>query len=420
MRRPLRPTLPANRRLFALVAADGVSRFGDWIYLVALPVLVWDRTHSELLVGLMTMGRLVPFLTLSMPAGVLADRVSRTAIVAVTESISCLAMLAAAVLSATPDGTAGVIVAAFVASTVGTISLPAFMSLMPEVARSDDELARANAARSTIDGLAGILGPALAAALIVVGGLPLTFLLNGLTFAAVVVTILALRVARPAPDAPTTLGAEPAPAPDDVRWPALVRSLAPQLCLDGAVSLSSAALAVLTVLLAAQVVGSGPAFAGPLGAAAGVGAIAGALLAGRSTGSRASTGSTLSVAVLVATLALLAVPGSPVVALLAMAGLTGALMLLDTLNVTAVQVTAGPAATGRAVGLLHTLAAVWMLVGTGIATAVSATAGAAAAVLAVAIATAALGITGLLLARLQSTGAVARRGVLVSSLEGSS
>jgi hypothetical protein len=179
-------------------------------------------------------------------------------------------------------------------------------------------------------------------------------------------------------------------------------------------------MGVLTVLLAAQVIGAGSAFAGPLNAASGVGALVGALAAARCTGRRARAGAVGAVGLLVSTLACLTVPDAPAVALMAMAGTTAALVLLDTLNVTAVQVAAGEAATGRAVGLLHTLAAAWMLVGTGLATVVAATAGPAIAVLAVAAAAGAIGVAGLLLAQMNATRPVARLGGLTASMEGSS
>ena len=381
-----RPTLPTNRPLAALVAADGVSRFGDGIYLVALPVLVWDRTHSELLVGLTVAGRLLPFLVLSMPAGAVADRFSRTGILVVAETTRAVAMVLAAVLCAMTTDVAGVIVAAAVAAAAGTFAMPAFMSLVPQAARSDAELGRANAAMATIDGLAGIVGPALAGILLVVGGLPAAFLLNGVTFAVLVVTVLALGPSlrartTVAGDAPATVDGATADAPTQptpsISWSTLARDLAPQLCLDGAVSLVSAALGVLTVLVAVDIASAGSAFTGPLNAASGGGALVGALVAARFVGRRAGRGATLAVAVLLAAMVLLAVPGQPAAALVAMGGAVAALILLDTLNITAVQVAAGDAATGRAIGLLHTLAAAWMLVGTLIATVAAATAGAA-------------------------------------------
>jgi Major Facilitator Superfamily. len=79
-------------------------------------------------------------------------------------------------------------------AAAGTFSMPALGALAPELATNDEQLGHANAVRATLDSLAGVIGPAFAGILIVVGGLPIAFVLNGLSFA---VVVLAMVVSRP-------------------------------------------------------------------------------------------------------------------------------------------------------------------------------------------------------------------------------
>jgi MFS family permease len=60
-----------------LLSALAVSQIGDWLYNLALVVLVYDRTHSALWAGVTTAARVVPVVVLGPLGGVLADRFDR-------------------------------------------------------------------------------------------------------------------------------------------------------------------------------------------------------------------------------------------------------------------------------------------------------------------------------------------------------
>jgi MFS family permease len=189
---PMRQLL-RNRPLAALIGAGAVSGIGDWIYMTALPVLVYARTGDAALVALATLGRLVPFFVLSMPAGIAADRFPRRVILVLTETVRCVAMLLIAGLCLVGADVGVVIALTMLAAAAGTISMPALASLTPELAADDAELGRANAIRATLDSLACVVGPAVAGVLILVGGLPFAFALNGLSFATVAIALIAWR-----------------------------------------------------------------------------------------------------------------------------------------------------------------------------------------------------------------------------------
>jgi hypothetical protein len=94
---------------------------------------------------------------------------------------------------------------------------------------------------------------------------------------------------------------------------------------------------------------------------------------------------------MVPALILLATISVPGLAVALLAATIGSLVLLDTLNMTTVQRLTAEGGTGRAIGLLDTLAAVWMMAGSLIPAVLAATFGAGAAVLATAGIVAVLG-----------------------------
>ena len=188
-RRSALAPLFGNRGLLAIVLAGGLSSVGDWLYMTALPVLLFLRSGDLGLLGLVAAIRLVPFLLLSMPAGALADRVPPARVLVVSESVRGLAMATAAIVVVLDAPLAWLVAMAAISSIAGTVSMPAQGTLLPELARDDEELALANSADATIEGIASIAGPAVAGVLLVVGGVALAFALNAATFAVVVFAV---------------------------------------------------------------------------------------------------------------------------------------------------------------------------------------------------------------------------------------
>ena len=67
-----------DARLTRLLAGETVSSIGDWIYLVAILVLIYERTGDPVLLGLVGAARVAPYVVLSIPAGIVADRYDHT------------------------------------------------------------------------------------------------------------------------------------------------------------------------------------------------------------------------------------------------------------------------------------------------------------------------------------------------------
>jgi hypothetical protein len=316
-------------------------------------------------------------------------------IVIVTESIRCLLMLVVAWLCAIGADISWIIALTLLAAAAGTFSMPALVSLAPELASDDDELGLSNAIRATLDSVAGVVGPALAGVLIVTGGLPLAFALNGVSFAVVVGALL---VWRPSPGRQTSPVDERTTGhgqDDPFMWSALLRRIAGALVLDGAISFGSAAIGVLAVLIAVEWLKAGESFTGVLNAGAGIGGIAGGIAAGVVINRDTRAGLTLGVIAFTGAMLVMGSAAAPLLAVAAMATAVGALVLLDTLNMTKVQRLMSVGETGRAIGLLHSLAALWMMAGVLVPTACLALIGIQAAILVPAVVMLGLGAVSL-------------------------
>lgn len=88
-----------NRNFRWLFGGHSVSFFGTMITGVALPFQVYQRTHSTLMVGLLSLFQLLPLLVTALLGGALADRRHRKQLLLVTETILSLGCLLLAINS---------------------------------------------------------------------------------------------------------------------------------------------------------------------------------------------------------------------------------------------------------------------------------------------------------------------------------
>ena len=305
-----------NGPLARLLAGEFVSSIGDWLYLVAILILVYEVSQDPLVLGIVGAARVLPYVVLSIPAGILADRYDRRLILLVTDVARGALMLVMAALVAADAPVVTIVVLAVVATCFSTFFSPAIGAYLPSLVADEEQLGPANSAWSTLDNLAFVIGPAIAGLLIAAGGLALAFVLNAATFAVIAVVLWRLpsprrgvigevREAGGPGEAPTaatgtaattgaeTTGAEtpptPAPAsiptltPGRVDRKALRRVVVPVLGLaliDLVGSVAGGGLGVLTVVIAVGSLGAGDAGTGFLNAGIGIGGLVGALLAG--------------------------------------------------------------------------------------------------------------------------------------------
>ncbi|HET8587388.1 MAG TPA: MFS transporter, partial [Candidatus Limnocylindria bacterium] len=106
-----------NSALTRLLAGEFVSSIGDWLYLVALLVVVYQRSDSPALLGLVGAARVLPYVLLSVPAGMVVDRFDRRTILLMTDLARGVTMLGLAFLVAIEAPLAGIIALTLLSAT---------------------------------------------------------------------------------------------------------------------------------------------------------------------------------------------------------------------------------------------------------------------------------------------------------------
>ena len=351
----------ANPALARLFIGEFVSSIGDWLYLVALFVVVYKSGASPLVLGIVGAARIVPYILLSVPAGIAADRYDRRLILISTDLARGVIMFGLTALTLVEGSILAIVVLSLVAACFSAFFSPAIGSLIPNLVRDEQELGPANAAWSSLDNLAFIIGPAVAAILIGLGNIPIAFFLNGVTFLVVAAVLWRLPKVerRPEPTEAASPG-EPVPAEAAPSFREAVRPAMRSLSGLGIINLVdgfvSGGLAVLTVVIAFEVLGTGDSGTGWLNAAIGLGGLLGALLAGPITMGRrlevplAVGGVTLGVGII-----LVGQSSVLLAALAAMAVATAGMLLLEVVATTIFQREVPDSIRGRGIGAMDTL-----------------------------------------------------------------
>ena len=351
-----------NPALARLLTGEFISGIGDWLYLVAILVVVYADSNSPVLFGIVGAARILPFVILSVPAGMVADRFDRRMVLLVTDVARGLLMLvlAAAVIVDAP--TVVIVAVSILAACFATFFGPAIAALLPMLVDERD-LGPANSAWATLDNVAFIVGPALAGILLTVGGLEIAFLLNAVSFAIVAAVLWRLPVpTAAAPIIHDDGDATTAPTPGS-GWRELVRPLAGPFLLDSTTSIVGGGLGVLTVVIAVDVLRAGEAGTGYLNAATGVGGVIAGVVGGALLARRLGVPLLLGGVAGGIGLVWLALAGDLLVAMLAIGVAVAGLLLLDVVNTTLIQRIVPDALRGRAMGVLQTTSAVLYALG---------------------------------------------------------
>ncbi|MDJ0770281.1 MAG: MFS transporter [Ilumatobacter sp.] len=185
-----------------LFAGTALSSVGTWMQNFTLPAYVDARTNSAALVGLLMFVQLGPLLLLSIPSGIIADRVDRTRLVIAMQSVMLVMsiVLAALIAAETPLWT--VFVAQLTIGIANTVNAPAFSASIPMLVDRRD-LAGAVSLNSAMINGSRIMGPALAALLAALGlSIPQLFLVNAGTFLFLIVPLVFVALPQPTGNLP--------------------------------------------------------------------------------------------------------------------------------------------------------------------------------------------------------------------------
>jgi predicted MFS family arabinose efflux permease len=176
-----------------------LSTTGTWMQTVAQAWVVLEMTRSPFLLGVDGFLATGPMLVFSLFGGVVADRVERRKIMLLSQylQMSFAFILAALIFSGNVE-VWHIFVLSFLTGSAQSFSGPAYISLLPLLVRRED-LPNAIAMNSMQFNLARVIGPVLAGAALLAWGAAVCFLVNGLSFIAVIIAMLMIRSPGPPP-----------------------------------------------------------------------------------------------------------------------------------------------------------------------------------------------------------------------------
>ena len=198
---------PLRYRNFAILwSASLVSNVGSWMQTVAVGALVVSRTGQASWAVLIAAGAFLPIGLLSPVGGALADQLPRRPVIALGNLAEALvAATLAALISARHDSPVMLLGLVTVQGSVAALIMPVSQAILPDLVPRSQFLA-ASSLNSAQWNAGRIVGPALAGATVAAFGFGASFVANAVSFLAVVIAVLFVRLSPPPGRAESVLG----------------------------------------------------------------------------------------------------------------------------------------------------------------------------------------------------------------------
>lgn len=180
-----------NYRLYLL--GQAISLIGTWMQQVALSWLLYRLTGSSLWLGLIGFASQLPMLLLGPFAGVAADRWRRHRALVVTQSLAMAQAILLLLVTRSHDPPVLVLLGLGVLlGTINAFDMPIRQAFLSEIVTERGHLGNAIALNSSVVNGARLVGPSLAGMIIAAWGESACFLLNALSYVAVLAALFAM------------------------------------------------------------------------------------------------------------------------------------------------------------------------------------------------------------------------------------
>lgn len=192
----LRALESRNYRLY--FAGQGISLIGTWMQRIAQSWLVYRLTDSVFLLGVVGFATQIPTFLVAPFAGVLVDNKNRYRILLASQIFAGIQATILAILVLTNAIEVWhIIVLGVLLGIINAFDMPSRQSLIVEMIENRDDLSNAIALNSTMVNGARLIGPTIAGLIIAAVGEGICFLLNALSFLAVIGALLAMKLNLP-------------------------------------------------------------------------------------------------------------------------------------------------------------------------------------------------------------------------------
>ena len=337
-----------NYRLWFI--GQTVSLFGTWMQRTAQGYLIYDLTKSPIYLGYVGFAYGVPSWFFMLYGGAIADRVPRRTLLLITQSaMMILAFILAGLTFARVVQSWQIIVLAFLLGCANAFDAPARQAFVTELIDQQD-LTNAIALNSSMFNAATVVGPAIAGITYAVFGPAWCFTINGITFIAVIIALLMMKLA---PYQPAVRGLSIfVEIKDGLSFAAKEPTIRIIILNLAVISLAGLGFVTLLPVWAVDVLGGDATTNGYLHTARGIGALSGALLIA-SIGQRYSKGKLFTIGTFVMPLFLLLFSFTQILptSLIALIGTGWGFMVIISLSNTLIQLKVNNELRGRVMGI---------------------------------------------------------------------
>lgn len=172
-----------------------ISRIGMWMQRTAVVWIVYSMTHSTFMLGLTVFAEQFPSFLFSLLGGVVADRYNRYRVLMITQIISAVQAILLTILIFTGHYAIWQILSLSVLlGIVNAFDIPARQPLVHDIIKKKEDLPNAIALNSTLNNLARLIGPSLSGIVLTKFGAGNCFLLNAISFVAVILSLSLMKL----------------------------------------------------------------------------------------------------------------------------------------------------------------------------------------------------------------------------------
>ncbi|MBV5279563.1 MAG: MFS transporter [Campylobacteraceae bacterium] len=264
-----------NYRLF--FAGQSVSLMGTWMQRTAVYWVIYVQTNSAFMLGLSVFASQFPSFLFSLLGGTIADRYNRFKVLLFTQIASMVQAVAMTLVVVFTDySVVELIFLSVLLGIVNAFDVPARQSLVHYMVEQKEDVGNAIALNSTMVNLARLIGPAFAGFILETLGAGICFMLNALSFIAVIISLLMMKLPAHIPQARTQKML--ADLKDGLRYLKSTPSLGILILLLSLMSLLVLPYTTLFPIIAKETLGGDASIYGYLNSFVGVGALSGAIL----------------------------------------------------------------------------------------------------------------------------------------------
>ncbi len=184
-----------NRNYSLFFAGQSISQIGTWMQRTAVIWVIYSLTHSATMIGVAVFAQQFPSFLLSLVGGVIADSHSRYKILLVTQVASMVqAILLAALILSNHYVIWEILALGSVLGIINAFDVPARQPMVHEMVNDKEDLANAISLNSAMVNMARLAGPALSGLVSQRYGAGVCFVLNAVSFIAVIVSLLLMKL----------------------------------------------------------------------------------------------------------------------------------------------------------------------------------------------------------------------------------